>query len=63
MIERWLQITCDSCGETDNSTAPDMTIIEFREKLGQVFVRYKKRDLCRTCFLAVTSIFKNKKSK
>lgn len=33
MIERWLQITCDHCGEVDNSTAPNMTIVEFLDDL------------------------------
>lgn len=35
MIERWLQITCDNCGETDNSTAPNMTAVEFLRDLRQ----------------------------
>lgn len=33
MIERWLQVTCDHCGETDNSVAPNMTVAEFMRDL------------------------------
>jgi hypothetical protein len=50
VIESWLQITCDKCGETENATFSDYTITEFREELGQHFVRYKKQDLCKFCF-------------
>lgn len=49
MIERWLQITCDRCGETDNATAPNMTVAEFRKDLGRAFVVRDKRDLCESC--------------
>ena len=35
MIERWLQITCDHCGETDNSVMPHMTVVEFMKYLKQ----------------------------
>ena len=49
MIERWLQITCDECGETDNSTAPNMTVLEFMVDLQGTFVRRGSRHLCRGC--------------
>jgi len=49
VIERWLQITCDRCGETATSTDSDMTIREFRNELGKFFKRRKGRDLCERC--------------
>jgi hypothetical protein len=52
MIERWLQITCDSCGETDNSTAPNMTIVEFMSDLSRTFVRRGSMHLCTQCVAA-----------
>lgn len=30
MMEIWLQITCNGCGETDNSVLPNQTKAEFR---------------------------------
>jgi hypothetical protein len=49
VIERWLQITCDECGETDNSTWPNLTLREFRQDLGKLFVKRGGRDLCAEC--------------
>ena len=53
MIERWLQITCDVCGETDNSPAPNMTVAEFMcsaGKLGRrLWVRVGSNHYCRSC--------------
>jgi hypothetical protein len=54
MIERWLQITCDECGETDNSTMPNMTVRAFFTSLGGLFVRRRKRDLCKRCDVKAT---------
>ena len=49
MIEKWLQITCDECGETDNSTSPNMTIEEFLLELKPGFVKRGSRHLCGWC--------------
>ncbi len=53
MIERWLQITCDDCGETDNSTAPNMTVDEFLRDSGKpgrrAWVRVGAKHYCRSC--------------
>jgi hypothetical protein len=53
VMERWIQITCDRCGETANSTIPDLTFAEFRKELGQAFAVRDKRDLCKGCDDAV----------
>jgi len=50
VIERWLQITCDECGETDNSTMPNMTIAEFLAELKPAFIKRGKKHLCRSCY-------------
>lgn len=46
MIERWLQITCDCCGETDNSTAPSMTIVEFMADISPPWHRVGAKHAC-----------------
>jgi hypothetical protein len=51
MIERWLQFTCDRCDETCNSTAPDMTVAEFRRD--EHISRVDGKDLCKACTKAV----------
>ena len=59
MIEKWLQITCDNedCGNTENSTWPNMTIVEFREELRQFggWGRRKGKDFCGTCLQEMDS--------
>ncbi len=54
MIEKWLQFTCDRCGETDNSTTPDMTVAEFRREAR--IKRIRNQDLCVECQKAVKLI-------
>ena len=53
MIERWLQITCDDCGETDNATMPNMTVAEFLRDSGKpgrrMWVRVGAKHYCRNC--------------
>lgn len=49
MIERWLQISCDVCDETDSSTTPNMTIAEFMTEVSRHFRRFGRRHLCRSC--------------
>lgn len=48
MIERWLQISCDNpmCGETENSTAPNMTVVEFRADLASCWRKVGGKDAC-----------------
>lgn len=46
MIERWLQITCDHCGETDNSTVPNMTIKEFLCDIKPSWYRVGNKHAC-----------------
>lgn len=50
MIEKWLQITCDECGETDTSTWPNLSVADFRKDLKEMgnWGRSKGRDLCGT---------------
>lgn len=47
MIERWLQVTCDGCGDTGFAVAPDATASEARRD-----TKMKRRlgmDLCQRC--------------
>ena len=53
VIERWLQITCDGCGETDNSTFPNCTVQDLLTSSG--FVVRGKRHLCRSCIKLIGS--------
>jgi hypothetical protein len=48
MIERWLQITCDNpdCGETTNSTMPNMTVVEFLRAEKPPWRRVGKKHAC-----------------
>lgn len=46
MIERWLQITCDHCGETDNSTMPNMTVAEFLADINPPWRKVGKLHAC-----------------
>lgn len=48
MIEHWLQISCDNpdCGETDNSTEPNMTVRDFRAGISPPWRRVGKKDAC-----------------
>lgn len=63
MIERWLQITCDHCGETDNSTAPNMTIAEFRVDLSRCWRKVGNQDACsKDCAAALRETAKRTKS-
>jgi len=49
MIERWLQITCDECGETDFSTDPNMAILEFMLSVRDHFRKFGNKHLCQAC--------------
>lgn len=49
MIERWLQISCDACDETDNSTEPNMTISEFMLSVRDHFRKFGQKHLCQAC--------------
>lgn len=52
MIERWFQITCDNpdCAETDNSTLPNMTVVEFLQDISPPWRRVGNRHACsKTC--------------
>ena len=59
MIERWLQITCDHCGETTNSTMPDMTIAEFMAEIRPLWRRLGKKHVCsERCLAALRNTMK-----
>lgn len=49
MIESWLQFTCDECGTTCNSVAPNMSRSEFRRD--ELIHRGGGMDLCQPCWL------------
>lgn len=51
MIERWLQITCDGCGETETTDAPDETKAGLRKYMAGYGWRTGRgsRDYCRGC--------------
>lgn len=55
MIERWLQITCDNedCGETANSTSPDMTVAKFLAE-EPTWRRLGRKHFCIRCYEALT---------
>lgn len=47
MLEKWLQITCDVCGCTDNSTTPNLTQEQFLREIG--WTRNGNRHRCGGC--------------
>ena len=50
-MERWLQITCDGCGETECNTAPNETVASFRLEMHHQY-RWRKVgrfDYCGRC--------------
>lgn len=51
MIEKWLQYTCDGCGETEQSGTPNITAKEIRAELysGYGWRNYGKLDYCPYC--------------
>jgi hypothetical protein len=50
MIEKWLQITCDGCGETETNSFPNETNKTFREFMAQYgWKSIGKLDYCRKC--------------
>ena len=51
MIERWLQITCDGCGDTEPATVMDITTKEFRSECKKKYgwKNYGKLDYCPKC--------------
>lgn len=46
MIERWLQVTCDYCGETETSTSPDQTATEFLADISPPWRKVKRGHAC-----------------
>jgi hypothetical protein len=51
VIERWIQLTCDRCGETDHVGISNITIREARAETG--IERIKGYDICLKCKPAV----------
>jgi hypothetical protein len=50
MMERWLQITCDGCGETECNTMPNETVDSFRREMRVSGWRKTGRfDFCGRC--------------
>lgn len=50
MIEKWIQITCDACGNTESGTAPNETAKLFREEMQQWgWKNVGALDYCREC--------------
>ena len=50
MFEKWLQWTCDGCGETDMEPHPDTTIKESREWMKEGgWVCNRNGDFCPKC--------------
>lgn len=50
MIESYLQITCDNCGEVDPSDIPNITMAEFRKSLHKYgWVKIGGKDYCQNC--------------
>jgi uncharacterized protein CbrC (UPF0167 family) len=50
MIEKWLQYTCDGCGETETDGDPNVTAREVRERLrGYGWRNGGRLDYCPNC--------------
>lgn len=56
MIEQYLQITCDNCGDVNPSDTPNITAAKFRFEMKKYGWRnYGKLDYCRKCVKLVIS--------
>lgn len=53
MIERWTQLTCDRCGETEQAGMSNITLKEARKETG--IERVKGYDVCPSCKPAVAA--------
>jgi len=61
MLEKYLQITCDGCGETETTDGIQNTANGFRQKMFKYGWRnYEKLDYCNNC--VVTGIAKKRNS-
>lgn len=50
MIEKWLQYTCDGCGETDSSGDPNESAKDVRARIKEYGWRnYGRLDYCKSC--------------
>lgn len=50
MIEKWLQYTCDGCGETDQSGEPNESARDVRTRLkGYGWQNFGRLDYCPDC--------------
>lgn len=50
MIEKWVQITCDGCGETSCGEGSNETANEKRQEMKQYgWVSFGRLDYCRQC--------------
>ncbi len=50
MIEKWLQYTCDGCGETETADAPNETAAECRRRIREYgWANRGRLDYCPEC--------------
>jgi hypothetical protein len=47
MIEHWIQLTCDRCGEPEQAGSSNITVREARLEMG--IARIKGYDICGRC--------------
>lgn len=53
MIEKWLQYTCDACGETEQAAAPNESARECRQRIkGYGWANFGRLDYCPNCVAA-----------
>lgn len=50
MIEKWLQYTCDGCGETEQSADPNATAKAVRQEIRKFgWKNHGRLDYCKSC--------------
>ncbi len=50
VIEKWLQYTCDGCGETETADAPNESVAECRRRIREYgWVNHGRLDYCPDC--------------